>query len=139
MAITRFPPRCWEASILGAVAGAHFARAVAPAYGIPASPDMLSILPAAAVKLRAEHFEEFYVLFVGFDMNGLVYVSFFVPWSKEHGLFPTCQVRVARFYVSCLLLLFLLLLVFSTTIQDQCSLPDLNHEHPLQCSVPDPS
>ena len=27
-------PRC-QASILGAVAGAHFARAVAPAYGIP--------------------------------------------------------------------------------------------------------
>ena len=74
-------------------------------------------------------------------------------------LFPTCQVRVVRFYVSCLLLssspLLLLLLnrdprrtVFSvgpqprpstpsvpcrtstTTIPAQCSLPDLNHDHP---------
>ena len=77
-------------------------------------------------------------------------------WSR---LFPTCQVRVVRFYVSCLLLssspLLLLLLnrdprrtVFSvgpqprpsppsvpcrtstTTIPAQCSLPDLNHDHP---------
>ena len=90
--------------------------------------------------------------------------------------FPTCQVRVVRFYVSCLVLLLLLLLlllssssrcppplvvllvlllncdsrstVFSvgpqprpstpsvpcrtstTTIHAQCSLPDLNHDHP---------
>ena len=74
--------------------------------------------------------------------------------------FPTCQVRVVRFYVSCLLLsssplLLLLLLnrdprrtVFTvgpqprpstpsvpcrtstTTIPAQCSLPDLNHDHP---------
>ena len=72
--------------------------------------------------------------------------------------FPTCQVRVVRFYVSCLLLssspLLLLLnrdprrTVFSvgpqprpstpsvpcrtstTTIPAQCSLPDLNHDHP---------
>ena len=73
-----------------------------------------------------------------------------VPW------FPTCQVRVVRFYVSCLLLLpppasclLLVLLVVlvvlvqlrpaiqsvrcrtsTTTIHDQCSLPDLNHEYP---------
>ena len=75
-----------------------------------------------------------------------------------HPLFPTCQVRVVRFYVSCLLLssspLLLLLnrdprrTVFSvgpqprpstpsvpcrtstTTIPAQCSLPDLNHDHP---------
>ena len=52
-------------------------------------------------------------------------------------LFPTCQVRVVRFYVNCLLrllrlllLILLLLLVFSTTIHDQCSLPDLNCDHP---------
>ena len=73
--------------------------------------------------------------------------------------FPTCQVRVVRFYVSCLLLSsspFLLPLlnrdprrtVFSvgpqprpstpsvpcrtstTTIPAQCSLPDLNHDRP---------
>ena len=71
--------------------------------------------------------------------------------------FPTCQVRVVRFYVSCLLsspLLLsssppplLLLLVSScrtsttsiasvpcrtstTIIHAQCSLPDLNHDHP---------
>ena len=77
----------------------------------------------------------------------------------DHPFFPTCQVRVVRFYVSCLLLssspLLLLLLnrgprrtVFSvgpqprpstpsvpcrtstTTIPAQCSLPDLNHDHP---------
>ena len=76
---------------------------------------------------------------------------------KKH-FFPTCQVRVVRFYVSCLLLssspLLLLLnrdprrTVFSvgpqprpstpsvpcrtstTTIPAQCSLPDLNHDHP---------
>ena len=85
------------------------------------------------------------------------------PWIEvpkcPSKLFPTCQVRVVRFYVSCLLLssspLLLLLLnrdprrtVFSvgpqprpstpsvpcrtstTTIPAQCSLPDLNHDHP---------
>ena len=85
-------------------------------------------------------------------------------------LFPTCQVRVVRFYVSCLLVLLLLLLLLlllrlllprpplllllvllvvlvvlaqlrpaihsvlcrtsTTTIHAQCSLPDLNHDHP---------
>ena len=70
--------------------------------------------------------------------------------------FPTCRVRVVRFYVSCVLLVLLVLLlncdprrtVFSvgpqprpsmlsvpcrtstTTIPAQCSLPDLNHDHP---------
>ena len=70
--------------------------------------------------------------------------------------FPTCQVRVVRFYVSCLLLLLLsssspppLLLLSSSsssssssysssscstaTRDPQCSLSDLNHDHP--CSV----
>ena len=67
-------------------------------------------------------------------------------------LFPTCQVRVVRFYLSCLLLLLLSsssrrppplppaqlrLAIHSvpcrtstTTIPAQCSLPDLNHDHP---------
>ena len=60
--------------------------------------------------------------------------------------FPTCQVRVVRFYVSCLVLLLLLsspppLVVLllslssssscSTATRDpQCSLSDLNHDHP---------
>ena len=63
--------------------------------------------------------------------------------------FPTCQVRVVRFYVSCLLLSSSPLLLSSpppaqprpsthsvlfwtstTTIHAQCSLPDLNHDHP---------
>ena len=73
--------------------------------------------------------------------------------------FPTCQVRVVRFYLSCLLLLLLssssLLLLSSSsssrcppplvvllvslssssscstaTRDPQCSLPDLNHDHP---------
>ena len=75
----------------------------------------------------------------------------------NHGslFFPTCQVRVVRFYVSCLLLpppdscLVLLLLSSSSssssssslsslssrpcstaTRDPQCSLPDLNHDHP---------
>ena len=66
-------------------------------------------------------------------------------------LFPTCQVRVVRFYVSCLVLLLLVLLLLlssppplvvlllslssssscSTATRDpQCSLSDLNHDHP---------
>ena len=60
-------------------------------------------------------------------------------------LFPTCQVRVVRFYVSCLVLLLLssppplvvLLLSLSSwsscstaTRDPQCSLSDLNHDHP---------
>ena len=64
-------------------------------------------------------------------------------------LFPTCQVRVVRFYVSCLLLLSSSPLLLSspppaqprstlsvpcrtstTTIHAQCALPDLNHDHP---------
>ena len=74
--------------------------------------------------------------------------------------FPTCQVRVVRFYVSCLLLLSSSPLLLSssplllsspppppppaqprstlsvpcrtstTTIHAQCALPDLNHDHP---------
>ena len=63
-------------------------------------------------------------------------------------LFPTCQVRVVRFYVSCLLLLSSPLLLISSpppprrpprpprptaTRDPQCSLSDLNHDHP--CSV----
>ena len=54
--------------------------------------------------------------------------------------FPTCQVRVVRFYVSCLLLLSSSPLLVSsppapcrtstTTIHAQCALPDLNHDHP---------
>ena len=39
-------------------------------------------------------------------------------------LFPTCQVRVVRFYVSCLLLRLLCLLLFSSS-----PLSDLNHDH----------
>ena len=62
-------------------------------------------------------------------------------------LFPTCQVRVVRFYVSCLLLSSPLLSsppppaqprstlsvpcrTSTTTIHAQCALPDLNHDHP---------
>ena len=58
--------------------------------------------------------------------------------------FPTCQVRVVRFYVSCLLLSSsppppaqprpsthsVLCRTSTTTIHAQCSLPDLNHDHP---------
>ena len=65
------------------------------------------------------------------------------------GFFPTCQVRVVRFYVSCLLLLssspplllsspplllssppLLSSSSCSTAIHAQCALPDLNHDHP---------
>ena len=91
-----------------------------------------------------------------------IYVAFFfmiIVLGVAIVFFPTCQVRVFRFYVSCLLLssspLLLLLLnrdprrtLFSvgpqprpstpsvpcrtstTTIPAQCSLPDLNHDHP---------
>ena len=54
--------------------------------------------------------------------------------------FPTCQVRVVRFYVSCLLLLAgpqprsstpsVPCRTSTTTIHAKCSLPDLNHDHP---------
>ena len=46
--------------------------------------------------------------------------------------FPTCQVRVVRFYVSCLLLSSspLLLLLLNRDPRSQCSLSDLNHDHP---------
>ena len=93
-----------------------------------------------------------------------IYINYY-----HYLLFPTCQVRVVRFYVSCLLLPLLLLrsclllLVLSSssssncdprstafpagpqprpsppsvpcrtstkTIRAQCSLPDLNHDHP---------
>ena len=91
--------------------------------------------------------------------GGLAKFNDGIWWSLFFPFFPTCQVRVVRFYVSCLLLssspLLLLLLnrdprrtVFSvgpqprpstpsvpcrtstTTIPAQCSLPDLNHDHP---------
>ena len=106
--------------------------------------------------------------FMYWDTFGVIIIHrFFLNfhfWSSQRkepdGIsFPTCQVRVVRFYVSCLLLssspLLLLLLnrdprrtVFSvgpqprpstpsvpcrtstTTIPAQCSLPDLNHDHP---------
>ena len=48
--------------------------------------------------------------------------------------FPTCQVRVVRFYVSCLLLLSSPPLLSSScstaTLDAQWSLSDLNHDHP---------
>ena len=68
--------------------------------------------------------------------------------SEVARYFPTCQVRVVRFYVSCLLLLSSPLLLISSpppprrpprpprptaTRDPQCSLSDLNHDHP--CSV----
>ena len=57
--------------------------------------------------------------------------------SQSCLFFPTCQVRVVRFYVSCLLLLLSsspLLLSSSScstaTLDAQWSLSDLNHDHP---------
>ena len=58
-------------------------------------------------------------------------------FALEDCFFPTCRVRVARFYVSCLLLprpppppLLLSSSSCSTAIHAQCALPDLNHDHP---------
>ena len=102
-----------------------------------------------------------------FSVCFIVSVVFFIFISLVFTFFPTCQVRVVRFYVSCLVLLLLLssppplvvLLVLllncdsrstvfsvgpqprpstpsvpcrtsTTTIHAQCSLPDLNHDHP---------
>ena len=93
------------------------------------------------------------------EINVYEYIIYIYAKTELFVFFPTCQVRVVRFYVSCLLLssspLLLLLLnrdprrtVFSvgpqprpstpsvpgrtstTTIPAQCSLPDLNHDHP---------
>ena len=97
---------------------------------------------------------------VEYGYGSILMNAIFVFECQQKGcrFFPTCQVRVVRFYVSCLLLssspLLLLLnrdprrTVFSvgpqprpstpsvpcrtstTTIPAQCSLPDLNHDHP---------
>ena len=92
-----------------------------------------------------------------FPMRIFMLTIFFGKTGKNP-YFPTCQVRVIRFYVNYLLLLSsspLLLLVvllvvllvillvqlrpaihsvlyrtLTTTIHAQCSLPDLNHDHP---------
>ena len=83
--------------------------------------------------------------------NNEVTGSAFRPWDNSsrtsedltstHSMcfFPTCQVRVVRFYVSCLLLLssHLLLLLLNRDPRPQWSLSDLNHDHPSQCSLPD--
>ena len=63
-----------------------------------------------------------------------------VVFQRQDFFFPTCQVRVVRFYVSCLLLLSSPLLISSppprrpprptATRDPQCSLSDLNHDHP---------
>ena len=45
---------CFQASILGAVAGAHFARAVAPAYGIPVRAAILWRLGSGARKFPSQ-------------------------------------------------------------------------------------
>ena len=66
---------------------------------------------------------------------------------QVHGFFPTCQVRVVRFYVSLLLVLFLLLVVLlvpprsfafsapsrtsTVTICALCSFPGLSRNHLL--------
>ena len=65
-----------------------------------------------------------------------------ILWARNQ-YFPTCQVRVVRFYVSCLLLLSSPLLSSSLLVSSprllssppllsssSCSLPDLNHDHP---------
>ena len=71
-------------------------------------------------------------------------MAMFIYWMVVYQFFPTCQVRVVRFYVSCLLLLLSsspLLLSSSScstaTLDAQWSLPDLNHDHHRQCSLPD--
>ena len=98
-------------------------------------------------------------------MCGFIPKPCFLDFDRKNPgdvFFPTCQVMVVRFYVSCLLLpppasscllprppppLLLVLLVVllvqlrpaihsvlcrtsTTTIPAQCSLPDLNHDHP---------
>ena len=76
-------------------------------------------------------------------------ITYYIILLFHAYVFPTCQVRVVRFYVSCLLLSSSPLLLSSpppaqprpsthsvlcrtstTTIHAQCSLPDLNHDHP---------
>ena len=78
---------------------------------------------------------------------GLFKVIFYFPngksttWGIYSEYFPTCQVRVVRFYVSCLLLLSSSPLLSSppllsssscstATLDAQWSLSDLNHDHP---------
>ena len=102
--------------------------------------------------------------FISFHSIPFHFISchFIQSFIRLFHLFPTSQVRVVRFYVSCLLLLLLvlfsspLLLVSSssppagphprsstptscrtstTIIHAQCSLPDLNHDHPRKVEV----
>ena len=66
-------------------------------------------------------------------LKSIFYPTIFISNSIYfHLFFPTCQVRVVRFYVSCLLLSSPLLSSSScsTAIHAQCALPDLNHDHP---------
>ena len=104
--------------------------------------------------------------YISESINSILYCIYYIHIIFM-SFFPTCQVRVVRFYVSCLVLLLLLssppplvvLLVLllncdsrstvfsvgpqprtstpsvpcrtsTTTIPAQCSLPDLNHDHP---------
>ena len=112
-----------------------------------------------AISIRVPHSWLTVVLEASSAWRSLSSNSLFFSFARNRSScwFPTCQVRVVRFYVSCLLLSSspLLLLnrdprrtVFSvgpqprpstpsvpcrtstTTIPAQCSLPDLNHDHP---------
>ena len=87
----------------------------------------------------------FVCFFRFFFVCSFLFVSFpfFILLVLSLLFFPTCQVRVVRFYVSCLLLSSspppaqprpsthsVLCRTSTTTIHAQCSLPDLNHDHP---------
>ena len=81
----------------------------------------------------------------GSHILGNLHMGFSNISPFQWSFFPTCQVRVVRFYVSCLLLLSSPPLLSSsplllssppapcrtstTTIHAQCALPDLNHDH----------
>ena len=85
-------------------------------------------------------------IIVGSPIIKKLWVSEKFGVTPNKKLFPTCQVRVVRFYVSCLLLLpppaSSCLLPPprppcrprrprpTATRDPQCSLPDLNHDHP---------
>ena len=82
-----------------------------------------------------EHFTVFHFFFHGL-FTVYPWHHFKLIWLQRVAMFfpPTCQVRVVRVYVSCLLL------SSSSppppaqprpsTHHAQCSLPDLNHDHP---------
>ena len=65
-------------------------------------------------------------------------IQLFISFSFYLLLFPTCQVRVVRFYVSCLLVLLLLLLLSSSSSSSSSSLLNCDPRSTVFSAGPQP-